>query len=229
MRRSIGTAMLVISPFLFHGCRDQPDTALTVAASAGRLDEVERLLSGGVEADEADGNGLTPLIWALREGRVGVVEALLAAGADPELRGGGNGWTPLVHAVHMSQNGAALLLLDAGADVTSPGGQRALLMAAGYGNAAMVRELLARGADPRASAGLLRDAVGGAWDIDYVWPGCEAHSETVEALLEAAPDLHLGRSLWDRLAVTYARQRGCTDLLHLVDPPGARPAVPHGE
>ncbi|MDX1387831.1 MAG: ankyrin repeat domain-containing protein [Acidobacteriota bacterium] len=197
------------------GCRDVPDTPLTAAAAAGRIAEIETLLAAGADVDDRDDNDLTPLAWAARHGRLHTIRVLLDHGADPDLPAGGNDWPPLVHAVHKGADLCVIELLDAGADIEGSGGRRALLMAAGYGNAEIVREMLGRGADPHID-GILTDAVAGAWDIDYQWSGCEPHTETVRALLEAAPDLELEDDFFGRRALSKARKRGCTELVELV-------------
>lgn len=163
----------------------------------------------------------SPLVVAARDGKVAEVRSLLAEGADPNLPDGGNGWPPLMHAIHKNQRTTALALLDGGARATGPEGARALAMAAGYGDAPMVRELLRRGAEPRlAPSGtdaLMVDAVGGRWDIDYSWSGCEGHTEVVRLLLEADPTLRLPDSIFGKLAARQARDEGCSALLALVE------------
>jgi len=200
------------------GCSFEPDGPLPIAAAAGETDEVSALLAAGESCEARDGRGMTPLAWAARRGHPETVTALLEAGCDPERPAGNNGWTPLVHAVHKGQGATVRALLEGGAAADGVGGRRALLMAAGYGVAAMVRELLARGADPTAVPNLLRDAVGGASDIDHHWQGCEGPTETVKILLAAAPRLELGDGFRERHALDYARRKGCDELVSLVAP-----------
>jgi len=210
-------ALVLTASVGLAGCGFEPDTPLTIAAAAGRTEEVEALLAGGAQVDAKDGEEFTPLVYAAGGGHVETLQVILDHGADPELPAGSNDWTPLVHAIHHHQNLTALTLLEAGARAEGEGGARALLMAAGYGNAGMVKALLERGADPHASSLLLSDAVGGAWDIDYQWPGCEAHTDTVRLLLEAAPDLQIGDGFWAWRALQKAEKRGCTELVHLIE------------
>ena len=203
-----------------------PETPLAQAAAAGRCDEVRRLLEAGAQVDERDRTGFTALTWAARHGEVEVVRLLLAAGANPNLRDTYvNGWTPLMHALHKGQTAVARSLLAAGADPNVPGngGFTALLMAAGYGNAEAVGALLAAGADPKAEAGgetPLTAAVGGSWDIDNAWSGCEAHTATVRAILAAAPGLRLPENSEGSAALASARRKGCEEILRLVGETG---------
>jgi hypothetical protein len=149
--------------------------------------------------------GITTLIFTARNGDTSAIRALIAAGADPGLPGGVNGWPPLMHAVHKNQKAAVEALLEGGADPNQRGGggSTALIMAAGYGNAKMVRLLLKHGADPRMvdsnGDSALTVAVSGVPDIDKFTLG-SCQSETVKALLDAAPDLKVSANLWGRMA-----------------------------
>jgi ankyrin repeat protein len=209
------------------GCNfPRPETPLAQAAAEGRSDEVDRLLAAGAQVDERDHTGFTALTWAARRGEIEAVRLLLAAGANPNLRDGYvNGWSPLMHALHKGQVPVVRTLLAAGADPNLAGnrGFTPLLMAAGYGNVEAVAVLLAAGADPRAEAGgetPLSAAVGGSWDIDNAWSGCEAHTATVRAILDAAPGLRLPPSSEGTAALASARRKGCEEILRLVGEAG---------
>jgi hypothetical protein len=136
------------------------------------------------------------LIQAAREGRAGLIPALVKQGADPNQRAGVNGWTPLMHAIHKHQKGAVAALLDAGADVNGrgAGGSTPLMMAAGYGYTDIVNLLLDRGADAHAQmsdgSNALTFAVLGANDIDH-FTALDCQGPTVKALIDRAPDLHV--------------------------------------
>ncbi len=171
-----------------------------------------------------DDSGFTPLVWAARRGHPEAVRLLASRGADPNRPAGRNGWGPLLHAIHKNQNATALALIEAGARLDGEAGAAALRMSAGYGNEIMVRALLERGVDPHAGdptgAAILTDAVWGAWDVDFSWKGCEAHTGVVRALLQKAPDLRLPDTLRGKLALRHARRKGCDEMLALL----ARPA-----
>jgi len=93
-------------------------------------------------------------------------------------------------------------------------------MAAGYGNAAVTEALLDRGVDPHVDLGvgpsLLALAAAGAYDLDYRWKGCEAHTQTVRVIVAKAPDLALGTAYWDGVARDYVQRHGCADLIALL-------------
>ncbi len=211
MRRIVTVTLPLM---LFLSCSFTPSSDLGKAVVAGELPEVQRLLAAGANPNPpVSGREPSPLAWAARLGRVDLMDALLAAGANPAQGTGVNDWTPLVHAVHKSQEGAVELLLarthpDAGSL------DKALTMAAGYGTTAIVHKLLDAGARPTPDA--LTDAVGGAWDIDGEWNGCGPHTETVRALLTTAPGLRVPESYAGRAALRFAKKKGCTEMLSLV-------------
>ncbi|HXO22669.1 MAG TPA: ankyrin repeat domain-containing protein [Thermoanaerobaculia bacterium] len=149
---------------------------------------------------------------AARNGRVGAIAALLDAGAAvDELDGGPNGWTPLMHAVHKGQESAVDLLLARGADPNAVAavGHTALDLAAGQGELAIVRRLLAAGATPTPRA--LTNAVAGG------------HTEVVRALLERSPRLRLKPGFLARLSLLLARLRGDRETLTLLAQAARRP------
>jgi hypothetical protein len=213
------------------GCFPRPQNAISLAAAQGDVAAVERLIPEGTDPDlGASSRAFTPIIWAARAGQVAVIRVLARHGASLDAPGGSNGWAPLQHALHRGQTDAALALIDLGADLSGtsgPGmsgsgtsGQRALAMAAGYGNAVVTEALLARGVDPHVDLGagpsLLALAAAGAYDIDYHWSGCEPHTRTLRAIVARAPDLELGDNPWDRAARSYVQRQGCADLVAML-------------
>lgn len=59
---------------------------LHVLARLGRYGILQAAHAAGVDIDKPDYNGITPLMWAAREGSVKTVEFLLQCGADPTLK-----------------------------------------------------------------------------------------------------------------------------------------------
>jgi ankyrin repeat protein len=204
----MGTALIAA------GCsRAVPTRPLAQAAARNDLDAVRTLMAARHALDERDDNGLTPLMWAAREGAVAVLTALLDAGANVDARDARHEWTALQHAVHTQQADAVRVLLDRGADPNAkahPHALTPLLMAAGDRDPAIVKLLLARGADPRhqgewGDTPLARAVSGGPlMDIDRpLLGGCRA--ETVRALLAQDSTLDLPDNVAGRLALMWAR------------------------
>ncbi len=232
MKRNLIIASLSVSLLLtVSACQSHhPSTALTIAAERGDAVHVRLLIATGVDLNERDKSGYTALMWAARNGDAEVAKALIEARADMNARDcATNGWTPLIHAIHKNQNEVARLLIDRSADVnakagsctetTVDNGATALLHAAGNDNTEIVRALLAKGANPygmHGSSSVLSTAVAGAFDLDRLTQD-KCPTETVKVLLERAPDLNLQGDIWDRKAVFFAKQKGCTELIDLLE------------
>lgn len=203
------------------GCGPRPQNPISLAAARGDVAAVEGLIAEGIDPDlGAASRAFTPMIWAARSGQVAVIRALVRHGASLDAPGGSNGWTPLHHALHKQRTDAALALIDLGADLSGRNGQRALAMAAGYGNAEVTETLLDRGVDPHVDLGagpsLLALAAAGSYDIDYQWSGCASHTRTVRAIVARAPDLTLGGGHWDGAARAYVQRHGCDEMIALL-------------
>ena len=70
-------------------------TALLHAAREGRIEAVEALLDGGADIDQRSGDGTTPLVLALLNGRFDLAMLLIERGADPNLATYTDGIAPL--------------------------------------------------------------------------------------------------------------------------------------
>jgi ankyrin repeat protein len=124
-------------------------TALHWAALKDDVDLARILLFAGanVRATTRLG-GYTPLLMASKNGNVGMIDALVKAGADPD-GATTNGTTALMLAAASGKAEAVTVLLDHGADIDAreTRGETALIFAAAYGRADAIRALTAYGAD----------------------------------------------------------------------------------
>jgi ankyrin repeat protein len=125
-------------------------TALHWAATNGDVDMITMLLAAGgnLRATTRLG-GYTSLHLAARAGHTSAVRALLSAGASADTLTS-TGATPLMLAAKSGSPDVTTTLLELGANPNARepvNGQTALMMAAGLDRAAVVRALLARGAD----------------------------------------------------------------------------------
>ena len=124
-------------------------TALHMAVEAGNVGITGMLLEKAPQLDRLENGGFTPLSIAVHSDHVQLVEALLAAGANPNIAVSGtsrlSGLTSLLAAVLHKQHGIVRLLLGAGADVdyVTSNGRNALLFAVQRNDAEMV-DLLSR-------------------------------------------------------------------------------------
>ena len=126
---------------------------LLEAVKAGDIDSARKLLSGGADVDSRDSEGSTLLMLASHAGNLAMVLALLKAGAEVNACDE-RGWTPLMKAAYNAEldrgfADVAQALIDTGANVEMPisYGVRPLMLAAGYGETAVVETLLKAGAD----------------------------------------------------------------------------------
>jgi ankyrin repeat protein len=79
------------------------------------LKDVVRVSGGGVFMDRPNG-GLTPLFFAAREGSIEAAEALIAAGADVNVKEEQYGFTPLLTATYNGRYDFAAMLVNRGAN-----------------------------------------------------------------------------------------------------------------
>lgn len=139
-------------------------SALYLAAVSDRPGAVRLLLAAGADPDRACGpdHGDLPLCGAACGGHTEVVEALLSAGARPDLPEQ-FGFTALRWAVGLGHARTAEALLAYGADPCRPGpeGDPPLLVAVRRGSLPTVRALLRHGAGnpPGARAAALAEAL----------------------------------------------------------------------
>ena len=126
---------------------------LIEAAAAGDAARVRALAAAGASLEARDAEGETALMRAAHGGHLDVVRALVDAGADVNATDG-RGWGALAKACYNADldRGFAdvvAFLIERGASVEAPIGYgiRPLMLAAGYGEIAVVEALLAGGAD----------------------------------------------------------------------------------
>ncbi|MFS0755601.1 ankyrin repeat domain-containing protein [Noviherbaspirillum sp. 1P10PC] len=122
------------------------DSALSLAAGAGKDDAVELLLLKKAQPDQANHGGRTPLAEAAAGGHLKTAGLLIASGAQVNA-GAGTGEPALVVAAQRGDGALVGLLLEkkASADVTDRYGWTAFNHAASMGHAALAQRL--RGGD----------------------------------------------------------------------------------
>ncbi|HYP68424.1 MAG TPA: ankyrin repeat domain-containing protein [Thiobacillaceae bacterium] len=123
------------------------------AVRAGEVARARELIAAGADANARDSYGATPLMNAAHGGNVQMVRALIAAGADVNAVDD-LGWNAIHKAVYNSDQDRGFdevvdVLAKAGCDVNAKIGYgiRPLMLAAGYGEAAVCQTLLENGAD----------------------------------------------------------------------------------
>lgn len=127
------------------------------AAAGGHPNIVSALLLKGVDIDVPDDCGESPLMWAVDEGQLAAVEALVTAGANFNIRSTVNCFSALDCAASEGHVHILKAILAHGADVNARDdkGYTALHTAAGADQAGVVEALVEEGAnvDPMISTG----------------------------------------------------------------------------
>src|SRR6201986_2421516 len=118
--------------------------ALAGLIQAGHRDAALAKIAAGADVSAAQGDGTTPLHWAVYKIDVDLARALLERGAKADVTNS-YGSSPLAEAVKVGNARLVGMLLDAGSNVEVPNqeGQTALMLAARTG-AVDVAELLVR-------------------------------------------------------------------------------------
>ena len=127
--------------------------SLLHAVESGQVARVRDSLAAGADCNARNAGSATALMLAAHAGRADIVRVLIAAGADVNATDE-RGWGPLMKAVHNADldrgfPDVVVMLIEAGAAIEAriTYGIRALMLAAGYGETAVVQTLLDAGAD----------------------------------------------------------------------------------
>jgi ankyrin repeat protein len=199
----------------------EPDRRLLEAVKAGNVESVRALLKQRMDVNAPDGDGSTPLHWAVHRDNAVVVDLLMRAGARPQVAND-LGVTPLYLGCTNRNANLIRKLLAAGANPNAAllRGETVLMECARAGSADGVKALAARGADVNA-----RDLTHGQTAL--MWAASQAHASVVEALVELGADLRARSRVYtqyvknaDRTAnrepVTTVERGGSTPLLFAV-------------
>jgi len=138
--------LLIVPPFV--GWNEQFGDNLSSAALEGRVADVERMLAGGADPNEAPGRGRLPLQQAVLAGDRTIFDLLVAKGAKLDGRPETTG--PIHYAIFARRPEFLKLLVDRGANVNARDntGNTPLAAAAKRGDAEIVLYLMSHGADP---------------------------------------------------------------------------------
>src|SRR5436190_4279830 len=152
MRVLASLLVVVVACFASDSASPDGTTPLHLAVRADDLAKVNTLLAAGADAKAANRYGITPLYLACENANPAIIERLLKAGADPNSTSS-EGETALMTVARTGVVEAAKVLLDHGAKVDAREewhGQTALMWAVNEEHPAMIKELIAHGADVNA-------------------------------------------------------------------------------
>ncbi len=172
------------------GAGDHDATSLVQAVKADAAAAARSLLAKpGLDVNAAEPDGTTPLHYAVQNGNLDLVKALIRAKARVNAKNR-YGVAPLWLAATNGQDAVVEALLRAGAnasDTRAESGETVLMIAAMAGHPAVVQRLVAYGADPST-----KDAIRGQTAL--MWAAAEGHPEAATVLVNAGADLEVRSS-----------------------------------
>ncbi|NNM32979.1 MAG: hypothetical protein HKO53_07915 [Gemmatimonadetes bacterium] len=162
-----------------------PDSPVADAAMEGAADRVRALVAEGADVNASQGDGMTALHWAARNGDVDLAAFLLESGARVDVGTRIGAYQPLHMAAEVGSGRIVALLLEAGADpevrTVDVGGATPLHFAAGAGEVSGVQALLDAGAEV--------DVRERAWgQTPLMFAASRGRTAAVKALLGAGAD-----------------------------------------
>jgi hypothetical protein len=215
------------------------DDTLAGLIQAGDRDAALKSIAAGADVNAAQGDGTTPLHWAVYKIDADLARALLAHGAKPDVINS-YGSSPLTEAVKVANARLVEMLLDAGSNVEVPNqeGQTALMLAARAGSLDVAELLVRHGANVNAKE---------KWrgQTALMWAADARSAELTRFLIDHKADVN-ARALandWPSqmtgeprnqyrptgglTPLLYAARSGCTDCVQALLDAGADPNRPN--
>ena len=169
-----------------------PDAAMT-----GDLAAVRSLLKSGADVNAAQGDGVTGLHWAARQGHEDLATTLIVAGANVRATTRFGAVTPLHLAAERGSGAIVGMLVKAGADVDARTGTgaTALMFAAASGDTTAVKALVDGGADLEAKE---RDRE----QTPLIFAAAANRVDVVKVLLAAGANKNAATTVVDLMALS---------------------------
>jgi uncharacterized protein len=188
-----------MSTVLLANDREKANEKLLTAIRSNRLDAIHAALGAGASPNTSDSRGASALMYAVLYSDPTIVSLLLLRGAQQN-HSDADGASPLLWAVNDVLKTRMLLQAGANVNVTSKFGMTPILVASAWpNNAAVVRLLLAHGADPKAA--------GGGGETTLTRATYLGDVQTVELLLTVGVDPNV-KGFAGRTPLMNAVQRG---------------------
>lgn len=140
----LALSMIALGALLYAQANRDLPTLIQAGATKQALEQIR----AGADVNQAQGDGSSPLLWAINRSDYEVAAALLAKKANPNA-GNEFGALPLTEAARLNDDRMVKLLMDAGAKVDSanPDDETVLMLAIKNGNQAMFEMLVGAGAN----------------------------------------------------------------------------------
>jgi ankyrin repeat protein len=152
-RRAVPAACAMLAVGIGDVASAAPAAEVADAAMRGDRDQLVTLLEHGADVNEAQGDGMTALHWAVTNQDIEAARSLIYAGANVRATTRLNAVTPLWLAAQSGDAIMVYMLLDnkAEADAANGDGVTPLMIASASGNPDAVYVLIQRGANPNAA------------------------------------------------------------------------------
>jgi ankyrin repeat protein len=199
-------------PVAGPGGQYQPAT-LSEAVVFRNSTAIENFLALGVDPNESEPDGTTPLMRAVHGQMPDTAKLLIEAGADVR-KANSYGVTALYIAARAGDEVATRMLLEAGADANAAlpaSGETVLMTAAKSGNADVVRALLTGGAE-----GVSLEALGKARAAARVAEGAGYSPPANPAIDMNYADVNARERLYGRTALMIAAAEGHLETVRLL-------------
>jgi ankyrin repeat protein len=236
MRRAIFAIVFCLAA---AGTAAAADDTLAGLIQAGHRDAALKMIAAGADVNAAQGDGTTPLHWAVYKVDADLVRALLERKAKPDVINN-YGSSPLAEAAKVANARLVEMLLDAGSNVEVPNqeGQTTLMLAARAGSLDVAELLVRHGANVNA-----RETWRGQTAL--MWAAAARSAELTRFLIDHKADVN-ARALandWPTqltgeprnqyrptgglTPLLYAARSGCTDCVQALLDAGADPNRPN--
>lgn len=198
-----------------------PDATLANLVKDGKNDEVLKRIATGLDVNHrvnhADAKNAPLLSLAAKHGNVELIQALLATKKAEIEAADAAGRTPLMHAAQSKNAQAVRALLDAGANVSTRDtlNGTALSWAAGFGNAACVKELVSAKSDVEVVGSIT------GW-TPLLWAVGFGEFESIEPLLDAGANIEVADYIQGATPLIFAARTGKLEAIQILLERGAR-------